>query len=326
MKRNRWSLPNIRQQLERRAIALRQRVMRRWQGHSWPRDEDVALALPFAFDLSAVRAPERGIVIICHLFYPEIADDLRALLGNVPFPADLFLSTDTEAKRTALRESFADWPAGSLEVRLSPNRGRDIAPKYITFADVYAHYELVLFIHGKKSLKADGDGGNDWRSLLYGTLAGSPDIVRSIVALFAQRSDIGIIAPQHYSLIRDFIHWDENFGHARRLARRFGVTLSREQPVDFAAGSMFWARTAAVRPLLDLGLTYADFPRERGQVRRTIQHAIERLMFVVAEHAGYGWAKVAVPAHCPGDLTVIAVDSPATLDDVLDRTRRKVLP
>ena len=301
----------------------RRRLLRPWQGGSWPDGIQPAAAVPFACDLSAVTAPARGIAVVCHLFYAELASELRQVIGTIPFAADLYFSTDTAAKAERIEQAFGDWTAGQVEVRLSPNRGRDIAPKFVTFADIYASHELVLFLHGKKSLTFDGGGA--WRDALYRTLAGSPDIVRSIVALFAAQPDLGIVAPQHHGPIRQFIPWDENFGAAHGLARRFGVMLSRGAPIDFAAGSMFWARTAALRPLLDLKLTHDDFPPERGQVRRTTQHAIERLVLVAAEHAGFGWTRVTAPEHFPADDPVVVIDGPAALQRFLTASRRRLL-
>ena len=50
---------------------------------------------------------------------------------------------------------------------------------------------------------------------------------------------------------------------------------------------MSWARSAALRPLLDLGLTFDDFPDEKSQTNGTMAHAIERLFLFVCERAGF---------------------------------------
>lgn len=56
---------------------------------------------------------------------------------------------------------------------------------------------------------------------------------------------------------------------------------------------MFWARTAAVRPLVDLALRFDDFTVEAGQKDGTLAHAIERIFFHTCEYAGFNWIKIA---------------------------------
>ena len=89
---------------------------------------------------------------------------------------------------------------------------------------------------------------------------------------------------------------------------------------------MFWARGAALRPLVDAKLSFDDFPPERGQVRRTIQHAIERLVFLAAEHAGYRWAKIAAPACYPVTDPMMRITSSATLEAFVAGAHRRLLP
>jgi hypothetical protein len=77
---------------------------------------------------------------------------------------------------------------------------------------------------------------------------------------------------------------------------------------------MFWARTAALRPLLDLGLSFGDFPPETGQTDGTLGHAIERLYLYACERAGFGWLKLANPALYIDTGTIVEITSPAVLD------------
>src|SRR5206468_8183486 len=89
--------------------------------------------------------------------------------------------------------------------------------------------------------------------------------------------------------------------------------------LDFPSGSMFWARSPALRPLLDLGLATEDFEEEAGQIDGTLAHAIEHLYFHACEHAGYDWIKVARPellAHTPA---IVSAETPEELDRFFDR-------
>jgi lipopolysaccharide biosynthesis protein len=77
---------------------------------------------------------------------------------------------------------------------------------------------------------------------------------------------------------------------------------------------MFWARPAALRPLLGLGWRAEDFPDEEGQIDGTPAHAVERLFLFACEAAGYRWAKICDPAEAQHAPTVIRIDTTAALD------------
>jgi lipopolysaccharide biosynthesis protein len=93
-----------------------------------------------------------------------------------------------------------------------------------------------------------------------------------------------------------------------------GFTVSSDQFLDFASGSMFWARSAALRPVLDLRLRTTDFPPETGQIDGTTAHALERLLLYACEHAGFSWLKIANPSFFEDCATIVPIQSPAGLD------------
>ena len=66
-----------------------------------------------------------------------------------------------------------------------------------------------------------------------------------------------------------------------------GLNLDDQTLAPFPAGSMFWARSAALEPLFDLGLSFDDFPPEQGQIDGTPAHGIERLFGEIAIAQGY---------------------------------------
>jgi lipopolysaccharide biosynthesis protein len=242
-----------------------------------------------------------------------LADEIRRHLDNIPVPYDLFVSTDTPEKSAGIADGFGHWRGGKLDIRIVPNRGRDIAPKLIAFRDVYDDHDLVLHIHSKSSEHTDFLKG--WRSYLLASLIGSREIVRSALTIFALRPDIGVVAHQHFfPQIRHWIDWGGNFGAAERLASRMGIRLESGGDMDFPSGSMFWARSAAFKPILDLALGYDDFEPELGQTDRTLAHAIERLYLFVCERAGYRWLKTADPRLFDSADAIVPLASPAELD------------
>jgi GT2 family glycosyltransferase len=282
-------------------------------------ETDFSAEIPFGFP--PMTAPAPRIAVIAHLFYPEVAPEMRFYLRNIPGPANLFLSTDTSDKAAILRAAFADWASGRVEVRVTPNRGRDIAPKLVGFKDAYADHDLVLHLHSKQSYHAPFLV--PWRSFLFEHLLGSSAVVSSILDAFARLPRLGIVAPQHYEAIRRWLGWNGNFAQARDMARRMGITLSPTRALDFPSGSMFWARPAALKPLLDLDLSFDDFPAEGSQLDHTPAHVIERLYFLACERSSHAWLKVAQPALHSNTSTILPIDSPIDLDRFL--TERGVL-
>jgi lipopolysaccharide biosynthesis protein len=263
-------------------------------------------------------APSPSLAVIAHIFYPDQAPEIAAYLGNIPFPADIFISTDTEDKATLIRQAFATWPGGTVEVIVVPNRGRDIAGKLVGHGAVHDDYEYVLHVHSKAS--PHHPLLQHWRGYLFETLLGSPDIVESIFELFARMPRLGFLAPQHWEPMLKAVGWSNNFETARDIARDAGFALNPDNALAFPSGSMFWARSAALKPLLDLKLQFASFPVESGQCDSTPAHAIERLFFAGAEAAGYTWFHIARPEFFHNRESIVSISRPRDLD-ILIRAR-----
>lgn len=278
------------------------------------REREPALALPFGF-LPESYGAKRSIAAVIHIFYEEVAYEILAYANNLPLGTDVFLSTDSALKAERIARIFEAYKFGKVTMRVVPNRGRDIAPKLIGYRDVYDAYEFVLHLHSKKSVHNSKLGS--WRTYLYETLSGSPAHVRDILEIFAQAPNVGMIFPQHYEYIRRWVSWEGNFSGCQLLAARLGYELTDGHPLDFPSGSMFWARSAALKPLLDLDLSFEDFPAESGQEDNTLAHAIERLYAITCELSGHDWVKIARPELLADASGLVAVDSPAALTQFL---------
>lgn len=294
---------------DRKAMEQERRDAKPGEPHtSRPAESDFSVAVPFDYQ---PRAVSPRIAVICHIFYPALAQEMLYYCRHLPASADLLITTDTDEKRRTIAEVFAAWAGGAVEVRVTPNRGRDIAPKLIAYADRYDKYELVLHLHSKVSDHAAFL--TTWRSFLFENLAGSPAVVASILDAFDRLPDLGMVASQHYESIRRWIGWNNNYAQAQALAKRMGIALSPTRALDFPSGSMFWVRPAALKPLLDLQLSFEDFPEEGAQVDETPAHAIERLYFYVCERAGFSWLKVAQPALFMDSSRILTMSNPEAL-------------
>jgi len=276
---------------------------------------DYSLSVPFSFSV----LPNSGLgqtAAIIHLYYEDLAGEFRSYLENVSVSMDIYISTTDSFRKNVIEKAFEGWSRGSIEVRVVPNRGRDIAPKLVSFRDIYERYTYVLHLHTKRSHHAVLAS---WRHFLLENLIGTKEVVQSVFQAFERNPSLGIIASQHFEPMRQWVNWGGNFKTANQLASKMGFSINEYAPLDFPSGSMFWARSAALRPLLDLNLRTDEFDEERGQSDGTLAHAIERIYFHACEHAGYDWLKIArleLFAHTPA---IVRTSRVSDLDSFFSR-------
>ena len=246
--------------------------------------------------------PKGGIAIIVHAYYPDVFQHLADAMQHMPWDFDLYVSVTTEEARqqvAAMAATIAH--AKTVDVQITPNRGRDIAPFLVTFADAIRSHEYVLHLHTKKSLYS-GRERTEWRDYMLGGLLGSEQRIRHIFQQFSDDAGVGVIYPDTFESLPYWAHsWLQNRGIALGLAARLQIDISHLHYVDAPMGSMFWARSQALAPLLDLNLGYQDFPDEKGQTDGTLQHTIERFIVLCAFKQGLS-ARALLDA--PGNATL----------------------
>ncbi|RUL73165.1 polysaccharide biosynthesis protein [Dyella choica] len=226
--------------------------------------------------------------VMVHVFYADLLDELAGYLSRIPHPYTLMVSVMDDAARTLAEKRFSTLlRLDALHIRIVPNRGRDIAPLLVTFRDEILRLQLICHVHTKKSLY-NGQEQNHWRGYLLDSLLGSADRLSWILGMFQANPALGIVYPESYARIPLWGHtWLGNAEWGRQLANQLGFDIDTTGYFDYPAGSMFWARTDALRPLFELGLRTNSFPPEQGQIDGTLQHAIERMLCLVTQHQGY---------------------------------------
>ena len=164
------------------------------------------------------------------------------------------------------------------------NRGRDIRPFVEALrAARRLGYSVFCKLHTKRSPhRADGD---DWRTALVDGLVGA-DAVNLALGRFAEDPKLGLLAASDARMqLGEQDVMANNRPQVERLAQRMELKLRPDTP--FAAGSMFWGRTEAFAPLIDLSDEAIGFEAELGRVDGTTAHAIERLSAAIAIRTGY---------------------------------------
>jgi lipopolysaccharide biosynthesis protein len=244
-------------------------------GHAYLEATRKALQVP------RVPATAARPCVVIHAWHMPEFVDLLAQLKRSGLACRLVITTAQEhlqAVDAALQQ--ADLRG---EVMVHPNHGRDILP-FLQVADLLLGQgeDVVLKLHTKRSTHLQH--GAQWRDEMLQQLLLDGHAAQAVEA-FDRDPSLGLLAPQGHLLpVRDFI--GANAPALSRLQARLGLSVN-PLDTDFSAGSMFWVRLAALRPLLDAHLYRSTFEHEQGQIDGTVAHAIERLLGAVCAQAGF---------------------------------------
>jgi glycosyltransferase involved in cell wall biosynthesis len=232
------------------------------------------------------------IAIQAHFYYPDLAADFVAKLRSNHTPCDLLISTTDSRKAQLLADTLAGYDAGGVKIRVIPNRGRNISALLTAFADDLPDYDVVGHLHGKESRPFHVEMGARWREFLWQNLLGGRHaMLDRIIMQFGLEPDLGLVFPSDPHLVG----WGENRDVAISVAERIGYKDPLPEAFDFPVGAMFWARPAALRPLLALRLEWNDYPPEPVPYDGTILHALERAIPFAAQVAGLRTSVTHVP-------------------------------
>ncbi len=270
-----------------------------------PRDGDANSA-------AESRAPLTTAVVM-HVFYVDMLEEMLRFAGNVPPPAHLFITTDTDEKAQKIRavaekENYFE----EVQVRVvGSNQGRDIPAFLIDCADVLTnpHFDLVVKLHSKKSAQTPDGIGTYFKDHLFENLVGTPSQAAKVKDLFEREPSLGLVFPPTIHMGHPTMGngWMTNKFPAFSVARRLGFELDDattprlpsltesplpKVPADARTplapyGSMFWARREALTPLVDANFNYEEFPTNEAYMDGSLAHVLERLTAYTAYSQGF---------------------------------------
>jgi rhamnosyltransferase len=231
-----------------------------------------------------------------HVYYIDILkkfisyfDNLNA--ANVNF--DLYITTDTLDKKDIIRNYLKNYNFYSKikEIVITEDYGGDILP-WLSIKDRLNQYDIVGHFYTKKSIESEEWINITWLDDLLDALLYD---INAILSEFSENDNLGIIIPEvpcvfRKSLLPDF---SDNL---REAVNNLWKKLKCTKIVDFKkvvsiitpVGNMFWYRTAALKPLLELQFSSEDIPREPSR-RETVFRAIEQIHVYVAWNEGYDY-------------------------------------
>ncbi len=255
-----------------------------------------------------------SLAIHLHVHYLDTLGALLDALGQCREGlqgADLWVSTDSSAKAQAIRNNVETNSIRStfqkVEVCVCRNRGRNLGPLLIDLWPELSSYNLLLHLHGKRSVESDL--GHSWRQELLATLLPNNETVKLLRKQLVRQGRAGLVLAQSPDLIRPYLNWGDNFPMAALLSKHLDRQLRRDSVLVFPAGMMFWCQPAALEPLVKLCHTLPELPPEPLAIDGTYLHALERLVVHCCEQAGFRWRMLCREApsltfQTPAELSV----------------------
>jgi len=222
------------------------------------------------------------LAVILHSYYSELRPELDACLANLDVPYDLFV---TEAG--------------------TGNRGFDIWPFLRVLNDLdLSEYTHVLKLHTKRdvgtpvSFNGMEVSGSMWRDWLL-SIVRTPEAWAAMKARIAE-AGVGMVAAAECILDRWATEGREERtmydAAVREAAQRFGCPEKAFRRADFVGGTMFLARSEALRPLQGR-FAESDFEVSNAEhLSNSFAHVAERLIGFAVTAAGF---RIECPA---GDL------------------------
>jgi lipopolysaccharide biosynthesis protein len=228
-----------------------------------------------------------SIAFTAHVFYQEFAAEVITALKSMQNISKVYISTpSTEVK--AQLDDYLTRSGQEHDVRVTPNRGRNFGPLFVEFSKELLKEKSFIHVHSKKSLHSP-DFAKDWLARNTDLLLSESGIQR-VRGLVSADPKIGLVFADASDLL-----YGTNFRWGRSLKVAKATFVDRKGfehikwsgRLSFPAGGMFWIRTEAIRPLLEIDWNYEMFPLERGQGDGTMQHALERMVGQLPLSSGF---------------------------------------
>lgn len=229
------------------------------------------------------------IALHIHVYYPDLLPEILQRLKANKVRPDLFISAPSLETKLEILALLKASNVEAVCVEVVPNRGRDIGPLLTAFgSELVQNYQIVGHIHTKKTVDVkDLEVGRKWFNFLLDNLLGGAvgNMADVIVGQMCLNPKIGLIFPDDSNVVG----WDANEKPAQELALRLSLD-QLPKSINFPVGTMFWARSEVLAPLVNLCFKWEDYPAEPLPYDGSLLHALERIIPQVCENEGFEYA------------------------------------
>ena len=228
-----------------------------------------------------------GLVITCHVYYEQFADELLDALAQFPKDTIVLLTTPHQELAAGLKAQLTDLGLKNT-IKVTPNVGRNFGPLFVEFSRELMKYDSFIHVHSKKSVHSP-KFADKWLKRNSDLLLSQRGIER-VYQILINKPSIGLVYSDASDLLRGInFRWgrSKSAGSLFFQNREGFEKIKWSGRLSFPAGGMFWVRTESIRPLLEIDWKYEMFPAELGQGDGTLQHAIERMLGALSRSRGF---------------------------------------
>jgi rhamnosyltransferase len=257
-------------------------------------------------------ATKLRIVVIAHIFYDEMTDEIVDRVELLPGDFDLVVTVPDTGKAARIRETLQRRVRrGSVEVRVvESNHGRDQSAFLIGCRDILLgdDYDLVVKVHSKKTPQDASNAASHFRSHQFDNLLPTADYVSNVVALFEREPKLGLAYPPmvHIGYGTMGHAWWANRPAFVEMCARLGIRVPVDETSPLAPfGSMYFARPEALRLLAGPEWTYEEFGGNESYVDGGLAHVLERMPSYAAGESGYYTRTIGTPDYIAVSHTVL---------------------
>lgn len=239
----------------------------------------------------------RMITVIVFLYYEESLNYYLSYINKIPSFIDIYIVSSNENLYSKCLK-FLRKKRNKVRFVNCQNRGRDISALLVACKDIALKYEYICYIHDKKRKNyIPEEDFNFWIENLWGNTLGSENYIINILNVLDENKEIGLLVPPEPIGMRLSSYYNNAWGDNYEITWKLADKLNLKCDIDYekspiTLGTVFWAKSIALKKLFDKNWKYEDFDEEPLKDDGTISHAIERILGYVAQDAGYNTGTV----------------------------------
>lgn len=238
--------------------------------------------------------------IAINLYYVDTLEYYIRYIKCIPEEIDVYIISSVEEVLNKMRERCF---RKNIHFISKENRGRDISALLVIFVEFVQKYKFFCFLHDKKEKDKKAKSEIElWIENLWSNTVASREYIYNVISKFEEDDEIGLMVPpepmgKRFSFMGNDL-WGKNYDNTIKLAELLNICcdIDKNKP-PITIGTVFWARTKAIKKLLDFNWTYEEFPSEPMFDDGEINHAIERVLGYIAQDSKFKTATIMVDEY-----------------------------